>query len=223
MDDSLKESKGTITERPLHFSIVDFHQFPDGFDPEKESPNFKRRSKWGYQQMCRFWATKIWEHSVLDDYSSFMRFDTDSCFTMSLPNYPYLPGLPTDDHYAYAANRLARDNPTFLDGLFKLSNKYVIDNNITVKNPRLRQKSKKVNIALNNFEISNITFFRQPEVTAFQRAGTEVEPFGVFRKRWGDAPIRLITLTIFAEESEVTWKSIPLGYKHPCPVYTRTS
>ena len=223
LDEEQKNSILNTTERPIHFPLVDFQQFPDGFNPETEEGNWKKRSKWGYQQMCRFWATKIWEHPILDDYSTFMRFDTDSCFTQSLDKDLYLPGLPVDKPYAYAANRICKDNPEFTAGLFELTNDYAVANNITVKNPDLWDDAKKGKIVLNNFEISNITFFRQPAVMAFQSAISEAEPFGVFRKRWGDAPIRLITLAVFAEESEVMWNSQPKGYKHPCPGSVRVS
>ena len=219
LNEEQKSSIQSITERPIHFPLVDFQQFPDEFNPETEEGNWKKRSKWGYQQMCRFWTTKIWEHPVLDDYSTYMRFDTDSCFTETLNEYPYLPGLPADKPYVYAANQFAKERPRFIAGLFELAKDYVALNNITVKNPELWEAVRERKIIYNNFEISNITFFRQPDVMAFQRAVSDSEPFGVFRKRWGDAPIRTLTLAIFAEATEVIWNStIQQGYEHPCPM-----
>jgi hypothetical protein len=219
LNEEQKSSIQSITERPIHFPLVDFQQFPDEFNPETEESNWKKRSKWGYQQMCRFWTTKIWEHPVLDDYSTYMRFDTDSCFTKTMNEYPYLPGLPADKPYVYAANQFAKERPRFIAGLFELAKDYVALNNITVKNPELWEAVRERKIIYNNFEISNITFFRQPDVMAFQRAVSDSEPFGVFRKRWGDAPIRTLTLAIFAESTEVIWNStIQQGYEHPCPM-----
>ena len=218
LNEDQKSSIQSITERPIHFPLVDFQQFPDGFNPETEEGNWNKRSKWGYQQMCRFWTTKIWEHPVLDGYSTYMRFDTDSCFTERLNEYPHLPGLPADKPYVYAANEFRMEDPTFIAGLIELAKDYVALNNITVKNPELWEAVREKKIIYNNFEISNITFFRQPAVMAFQRSVSDSEPFGVFRKRWGDAPIRTLTLAIFAEVSEVMWISaIAQRYEHPCP------
>jgi len=140
-------------------------------------------SKWGYQQILRFWTTKIWEHPVLDDYSTYMRFDADSCITKRLNEYPYLPGLPADTPHVYAANRFTMDGPTYVAGLFELAKDYVALNNITVKNPELWEAARERKMVYNNFEISNIAFFRQPAVMAFQRSFSDAEPFGVFRKR----------------------------------------
>ena len=215
-----KEQKQSIlstTNRPIHFPIVDFQQFPEGFNPETEESNWKKRTKWGYQQMCRFWITKIWEHPVLDDYTSFMRFDTDSCFLRDISlTHSYLPGLPSDT-IVYGANNIKKEESDYIQGLFDLAQDYVSANNITVKNPELWGLAKEENYFYNNFELSRIDFFRRPDVMAFQRAVTEREPFGVFRKRWGDGPVRLWTVAIFAEKSQLQAIQIRrAGYKHPC-------
>ena len=220
LDEKQMHTIRNATTRPVHFPVVDFQQFPKGFNPDTEESNWKKRSRWGYQQMCRFWATKIWEHPILNDYSTYMRFDADSCFTKGLAQYAYLPSLPTETQHVYAANEFRTERPRFIVGLHKLAEEYVIANNITVKNPELFEAvGKKRTIIYNNFEISNITFFRQADVMAFQRAITEMEPFGVFRKRWGDAPIRTLTLAIFADASQVLWNvTKSKGYEHPCRV-----
>ena len=205
-----------ISERPIHFPIVDFKQFPEGFNPETETSNFKKRSKWGYQQMCRFWITKIWEHPVLDDYENFMRFDSDSCFSQDLSSFrPYVPGMPSDT-IVYGANNVKKEDSKYIEGLFDLAQGYVTANNITVKNPELWGEAKQGKYFYNNFELSRIDFFRRPDVMAFQRAVTDMEPFGVFRRRWGDAPVRLLTVAIFAEKTEVQSVGRIKGYRHPC-------
>lgn len=110
------------TNRPVHFPEIDFDDFPKGFDPIKESSTWTKRSKWGYQQMCRFWAYRIWLHPILDDYETYMRFDTDSCFTQKLPRHlPGLPPSPSGRGYVYGANYFARDIPRVTAGLFATS------------------------------------------------------------------------------------------------------
>ena len=69
-------------------------------------------------------------------------------------------------------------------------------------------------IIFNNFKVTNITIFRQLHVLNYARALADEEPLGILRTRWGDAPIRTLTLALFADEIYVLWDSIPDGYKH---------
>lgn len=55
------------TTRDLSFPVVDFQSFPQGFNATSEQSNMSKRSKWGYQQMIRFWITRIWTHEILND------------------------------------------------------------------------------------------------------------------------------------------------------------
>ena len=41
------------------------------------------------------------------------------------------------------------------------------------------------------------------------------QPFGVFRRRWGDAGVRFLTMAMFAEEREIVRTEVK-GYEHPC-------
>jgi Glycolipid 2-alpha-mannosyltransferase len=71
-----------------------------------------------------------------------------------------------------------------------------------------------VNIFNNNFEIGSVAFFRRPEVR--QWVEYVLEQGGIFRYRWGDAPLRLLTIAIFARENEiVTRKQLGIQYCHP--------
>jgi len=165
--------------------------------------------------MCRFWSYRIWLNPILDDYETFMRFDSDSCFTSKL--HTHLPGLPSSDQgYAYAANSFKLDGEKVSAGLFATTQKYIEGNKITVKNPALYQmmSGSRPIMVYNNFEVSNITFFRQPHVLNYTRTLAEEEPLGILRTRWGDAPIRTLTLAIFADEADVLWDAQPDGYKH---------
>ena len=121
-----------------------------------------------------------------------------------------------DGGYVYGANLMKYDQRGVTAGLFATAQKYIMENNITVKNPGLHQEMSfpMPAIVYNNFEISNVTFFRQPHVLNFTKRMAEEEPFGILRTRWGDAPLRTMTLSIFADESEVAWDAQPDGYKH---------
>lgn len=222
LSDEQKSLIQSCSTREIKFPEVSFDDFPDGFDPVSEEPNWHKRSKWGYQQMCRFWMTRIWDHPALDGFTSFMRVDADACYQSDMESF--LPGLVEDDtSYVYIANKFNRENKDYSEGLIEFTKQYIEDNNIEVKNPNLwgelvkrHKNGKQLKIIYNNFEVSKISFFRQPHVMAFQKAVSEGEPFGVFRKRWGDAPVRTITLALFADAKEVRWYSQPKRYSHPC-------
>lgn len=228
-----KDVLQNATARTLFFPVVDpfddpLSSFPDGFDPVNETSLFAKRSKWGYQQMCRFWITHIWKHQeILSNYTTIMRMDTDSCF-VSKPTYP-VPNLRSTAT-VYKANPTkvildptkGLDSPKYTFGLLEFANDYLKENQLTPQNPYLW------NLALttearasffSNFEISRISFFQRPDVMKFQQAITESEPYGVFRYRWGDAVVRFLTLAIFATPSQVDLSTTRKYYAHgtSCP------
>ncbi|KAL7481973.1 hypothetical protein ACHAW6_007656 [Cyclotella cf. meneghiniana] len=107
-----------------------------------------------------------------------------------------------------------RDLPMITEGLHDLVQSYVGEYNISITNPDLYQKASRLQVIATNFEVANVTWFHQEHVLAFLKRIVEEEPFGVFRKRWGDAPIRTYTLALFADKAEVVWGGKPDGYEH---------
>ena len=67
----------------------------------------------------------------------------------------------------------------------------------------------------NNFEITSVAFMRLPEVRKWHSRVSEEPPFGVFRRRWGDAGVKFLTMAMFAEEREIVRTEVK-GYEHPC-------
>jgi len=213
-----KERFQNFTTREVYFPYVNWSEFPSGFDPDKNKSRFRKRSRWGYWQMCRFWIYRIWNHRILDRYSSIMRMDTDSCFT-STANAA-LPNLPDPQKHVYVVNKA--EWPAYsVRGLFDVTQEHINKHNITPRNNVLwnrvlewNKKGKPLPSMYNNFEITKVAFFRQPNVMAYQRAISESEPFGVFRKQWGDAPVRYLTLALFSEPDEIAY-NYSTGYEHP--------
>ena len=64
-----QEKLRNFTNRRIHFPLVNFSDFPRGFDPNRTRDRFQKRTRWGYWQMCRFWISRIWDHSILNEYS----------------------------------------------------------------------------------------------------------------------------------------------------------
>jgi mannosyltransferase len=67
----------------------------------------------------------------------------------------------------------------------------------------------------NNFEVVDLSFMRRKSVVEFIDAVDRSQ--GVFLYRWGDAPLRYITLALFANASEIIHRTqLGLAYCHPC-------
>lgn len=235
LSDEQKQMLQNVTNRPVIFDDVSdiFTVFPEGFNPSNETTNFKKRSKWGYQHMCRFWSSKVFTRPILDNFDTYMRMDVDSCFFDNLTTpKPYFPGFPKYEltpkgksetevpaNYVYGKNRMTPEDPKYMDGLFNVSKKYVELHNITIQNVDLWKAAERGMNLYTNLEIVDIQFFRKPEVQHFMNYITD-DPkaeYGVYRKRWGDAPIRLVTVAIFVPPAQVL-NNIQhyTGYLHPC-------
>lgn len=210
------------TSRHVTFPTVNFSSYPPNFNPETESSIMHRRSKWGYQQMCRFWISTIWTHHAIRPYETILRLDSDACYSRPMVEMPdaYLPSLPNEDvvywsHVQYDGN--------YIDGLWDLAKQYVKQNNITPSSPRkwalakyyMEGPHKALPLYINNFEVTRISFMLRPEIQKFHHHITEQEPYGVYRQRWGDAPVRYLTMALFATEEQVM-EDLPWGYWHSC-------
>jgi len=214
-----------LTTRSVQFPLVDFTEFPASFKRRTaRGRRMKgRKNPWGYWQMCRFWVTKIWEHPILDNYSTIMRMDTDSCLTSNTSQTP-LPTLPRDT--VYAPNTV--NHPAYTTKfLWETALQYVQDTNRTPANldmwngiPEYQKKRKAMPSFYNNFEVTSVDFFRQPHVMAFQRHLSENPPHGIFRHKWGDAPIRMLTVALFAQPDQIAWGlNEHYGHGAQCPFY----
>jgi hypothetical protein len=68
----------------------------------------------------------------------------------------------------------------------------------------------------NNFELSRVSFMEQPQIRHCNVVLTEHEPCGVYRHRWGDAPIRWLTMAMLASPSQIAEPPPSKAYRHPC-------
>lgn len=209
--------------RPIAFPIVNFEEFPSKFPKEEiaaNNPQFKvkNRKPWGYYQMIRFWVSRIWLHPALEQFETVMRIDSDSCFksiNKHLPNFAF-------DHLVYHSQFVGyeAEGDTFVKNLYSFVHTYVSENGIRIKNPLLWQfisttweTQNTLPLYNTNFELSSKTFMQRKDVMDFHIALTEMEPFGVYRYRWGDAVTRMFTAALFAQD-ELLMQSAPEGYYH---------
>lgn len=65
----------------------------------------------------------------------------------------------------------------------------------------------------NNFEVVLLSYFLTPTIRHWSNA--VLRSGGIYRYRWGDAPLRYITLAIFANESQVIHRTdYNISYNH---------
>ena len=99
------------------------------------------------------------------------------------------------------------------DLLHKATTDYVQAYNITIRNQERFDHcfadSDYIWAYYNNFELVSMTFFRRPEVTHWTKY--IMNSLGTYRHRWGDAPLRYITLALFATDDQVSinFKLVP--------------
>lgn len=215
------------TDRPIGFPKVNFGSFPQGFDPVKEKIAFpvKGRDPFGYVQMIRFWTTMVWKHPAVQHFDTVMRIDSDSCFKEV---NDYLPNFMYDGLYYHSQYVGVEPNTgvAYIDGIIDFVKNYME----TKKQPDQARNHllwhytesvwanmKTLPLFRTNFELAKRSFMQRGDVSRFNEALTEKEPFGVLRKRWGDAVLRFITMAVF-EDNDRVMTVRPTGYyhKHGC-------
>ena len=228
-------SKNIMPHRKIQYVNVDqiFNSFPPNFNPYSSEPNtFKYmesdRHKWAYQHMIRFWFRDIFRLPILDDVEYLMRLDLDSRL---LGKWPDIFRICRDRNLVYYGNDIIYDSDWILKGTALLKPttvKYMEKKNITPKYPELWNQSfiendLSVRGFFNNFEVSQVSFFRQPEIQDW--VDYIDQSLGIFHYRWGDALLRSLTLALFAEKGQVNERYEndhgKLPYCHPWPYECR--
>lgn len=215
------EAVANATVRQVIFFNVDlfFTSFPVGFDPYVEEPNWVKRGKWNYQQMCRFWFKFVIDIPIVKKYNYLMRLDDDSKLLgvwFNVFDFMKKKGA------IYFANVEESDDGKELPGLMKLKTltyDYIRKYNITPKNPaRLRRAfdiPNRIRLYNTNFDIIHVNFFQSDEIHHWVKSVDE--SFGILKYRWGDHVLRYLTTAIFADASQVLLRTdFQLPYCHPC-------
>lgn len=217
--DYLRRLAGT-TRRQMMFLDINaiFGLFPPGIDTCRTSTSYWRRGKWNYQLMIRFWFKILFEVPLFKQYEYMMRLDDDS---QILGVWMNVFDEMRKRRAVYFANNEDVDFEKSLPGTMKLpylALKYLVLNNLTVKqHDRIRRGFAESHILnyLNNFEVMKLDFFRREDVWKWIEEVDRTN--GIFKYRWGDAPLRYITLAMFAEPHEVLHRSqYNLSYYHQC-------
>ena len=209
-----------ITKRQMMFLDISsiFNVFPSDFDAYRTKPTWQKRGRWNYQLMIRFWFKILFELPQFKSYEYIMRLDDDSRILGKWINV--FQEMRTK-HAVYFANIMGADSDKTLPGTKKLKQlaiEYIALNNITVKQPEMIRSGlhdTHIRTYYNNFEVMKLEFFRRRNVRHWIEEVDQTN--GIFKYRWGDAPLRYITLAMFAEKHEILHRTqYHLPYCHPC-------
>lgn len=127
---------------------------------------------------------------------------------------PNIPNLETNED----CHR--RNKEDYVVGLYDYAMDYVRRENIVPTNKGIWGAGKSgweqfcsMQTFQTNFEVVRRDFFLSKKVLRWHRALAGAAPFGTYRKRWGDAQTRFLTMGLFAPEGSVF--SVPSdGYAH---------
>ena len=122
----------------------------------------------------------------------------------------------------YFANNREVDFDYILPGIRLIRNltiDFIKKHNIIVQNPDMFvdvfNKTFEMPNYWNNIEVVDLSFMQRKNVRDFIKAVDESK--GIFLYRWGDAPLRYVTLALFTNASQVLHRTkLGLGYCHPC-------
>jgi len=139
-----------------------------------------------------------------------------------LGKWPNVFDLMAQHKTIYMANKREVDFEYILPGLTLVRNftaAYIANKRIIVRNPVLLADAFNHTIEVphfwSNFEVIDLSFMKRDDVIDFTDAVDESK--GIFLYRWGDAPLRYITLALFAHPTEILHRQqLGLIYCHPC-------
>eukprot|EP01080_Neovahlkampfia_damariscottae_P006252 gene6252-10260_t len=178
----------------------------------KKKPHIRT---FGYMSMCRYWATLIFSHPVLNSFKKVMRMDDDSYFHGQLDVDVF---TLLDKHaYMYSLTNYDADFPKrnyeylfpflYKSKVFNSKNRYEIFDKFEKHNWAIFGYFNR-RYPNTNFLVSRLDFWRTVEISEFSRKyGCSFFEFG-----WTDSTIHAIFLSLFFEPEEVLVKSLP--YSH---------
>ena len=189
LDKSRLLAEDIVSRLGVRLAEVDFSSIPPGTES-------LTRGQRGYRHMCHFFANDIFLRDELRSYEYYMRLDVDS-FILSKVKFNVFDRMRRAG-IKYAYRMVMTESKEFSVGLLDLANSFFKDN------PELNRatpKICKVRLYYTNFEICELAYFRdapwQRFFAAIDKAG------GIWRHRWGDAPIRWLGLRHLLLPNEV--------------------
>lgn len=188
-DKSLILADEIAAKHGVKFAEVDFSAIHPGMEDLSKGQR-------GYRHMCHFFANDIFLREELSQYDYYMRLDVDSYILNKIPFDIF--GKMKKDGLKYVYRMVMTEHSKVAVGLKDLALDFF------AKNPDLNKAApriKKLRLFYTNFEICDMAFFRG---STWQRYFAAIDARGgIWRHRWGDAPIRWIGLKHLLMPSEM--------------------
>jgi Glycolipid 2-alpha-mannosyltransferase len=176
---------------------VSFHKFV--FDQPRDK-QWENEKDLNYKRMCAFWFHYFFELDFLPDYV--MRMDTDSCLTSDMDIDPFEYMIENNVEYIYHSTFF--DPPSMVEELYDFVVQHPAGQGNVNRSLALWWGNPAGNMQSfsTNLEFMYIPAFRTPQVLEWKE---EVwRNGGIFRKRWGDAPLRAVVTSLFFNKSRVS-------------------
>lgn len=171
----------------------------------------------GYRNMCRFYSGFFWKHPAVAKFDYIWRLDEGVKFWCDLDYDPFLVMQDRGKKIGYSVLRV--ETPFVVEGLweatrefFSLNPQYVAENNNEKLVSNNGATSWNHRIIYNNFEISDRTIWESEAYTEYFKHIDQTG--GIYRLRWGDAPIHTLALAHILPASEWISFSNSTGYQH---------
>eukprot|EP01064_Diplonema_japonicum_P009574 TRINITY_DN1704_c3_g1_i1.p1 TRINITY_DN1704_c3_g1~~TRINITY_DN1704_c3_g1_i1.p1 ORF type:complete len:371 (+),score=34.01 TRINITY_DN1704_c3_g1_i1:60-1172(+) len=224
-EDELVRLRNLVPMVNVTFELISFSTLPKGVSEEKvqkwkSDGSQKKFQGRGYRQMCRFWAGVVWSFNSLKKYKYYLRLDTDSIIPARVPSDPFKKMARNECSYGF--NRLKGENPFVTTQLWETTKRWIASEKLVTHrlNSRLTDFSLKKGsfwgpMYYNNFELGTFALKNHPIYKSFFTYIDSHEPYGIFRYRWGDAPLHTLAVTAILEQDQYcnfTRKEFP--YQH---------
>jgi alpha 1,2-mannosyltransferase len=153
--------------------------------------------------MCRFYSGGIFRLDVMQDYDWYWRVDTDSYILEPLATDPFATMSSNDLAYGYMA--LGREDEHLTTGLWDTTMEWANKQHVG-RTALLDQFAPNGqwdrSYYYTNFELVNLKFFRSNQyLDYFDHLDRDTG--GFYNHRWGDAPIRLLGVSMLAPKERV--------------------
>jgi len=217
------ENGSSSLEGRIEFVKLDW-QLPEGIPHDKDVLDPVWAQAWpGYQHMCAFFTSKIFDHPRLRSVTYYLRLDTDSFIEEPLCYDPIEVMHVRNRIYGY--RYLGSDPPEVSRGMWALVDSYanehpsiderMRENGWNWPGGRVLEEMEKHHFPgfYNNFEIVRLEAFRRADVRAWLEEVASV-PERAYKYRWGDSPIRYATVNMFFNMKNDTEEFCGMRYFH---------
>ena len=224
--EEMKRIRMMIPGSNVTFERISFDTLPEGVseddvDKWKSEGSQKKFQGRGYRMMCRFWAGAVWSFPSLQKYKQYMRFDTDSIIPTPVPQDPFKRFISSQCEYGY--NKLKGENPFVTTRLWDTTVRWMESSSLVTKNIRNRVERAALKggdywgpMYYNNFELGTMSLKTGSLYQDYFSYVDSHKPYGIFRYRWGDAPLHTIGIAAALKEDSqycaYTRKEFP--YQH---------